>query len=168
MRSDGIRVAVGGPPCSRMGILGSGCIPGSCHRRTLTFEPPTPRPSRAPADAVHPPPPPLSGRPRLGRRRAASALPPAAAFARPYSPTIEVAPWPPLKLPDPPLREADYLHLADEVVRRLDRTWVEEERAYSAGGRVIDVIYNAALLTIHGVAAERGYDGRRATTRGRG
>ena len=44
-------------------------------------------------------------------------------------------------------------------MRRLDRTWVEDERAYSAGGRVIDVIYNAALLTIHAVAAERGYDG---------
>src|SRR5688572_1073226 len=94
-----------------------------------------------------------------GAAVAASALPPAAAFARPLGPTIEVAPWAALELPDPPLREADYLAVADEVVRRLDRTWVEEERAYSAGGRVIDVIYNAALLLIHAVAAERGYDG---------
>ena len=45
------------------------------------------------------------------------------------------------------------------MVRRLDRTWVEEERAYSAGGRGIDAIYNAALLTIHAIAAERGHDG---------
>jgi len=94
-----------------------------------------------------------------GAAVAASALPPAAALARPLGPTIEVEPWPPITLPDPPLREADYFRVADEAVRRLDRTWVEEERAYSAGGRVIDVIYNAALLTIHAVAAERGYDG---------
>ena len=79
-----------------------------------------------------------------GAAVAASALPPAAVLARPLSPTIEVAPWPPIKLPDPPLREADYFRVADEAVRRLDRTWVEDERAYSAGGRVIDVIYNAA------------------------
>src|SRR5215213_9795851 len=94
-----------------------------------------------------------------GAALAASALPPAAAVARPGSPTIEVPPWPPLRLPDPPLREADYLALADEVVRRLERTWIEEERTYSSGGRVTDVIYNAALLTIHAIAAERGHDG---------
>src|SRR5215218_6310706 len=94
-----------------------------------------------------------------GAALAASALPPAAAVARPGSPTIEVPPWPPLVLPDPPLREADYLAVADDVVRRLDRTWIEEERTYSSGGRVTDVVYNAALLTIHAVAAERGHDG---------
>src|SRR5215213_7941067 len=91
-----------------------------------------------------------------GAALAASALPSAAAVARPGSPTIEVPPWPPLELPDPPLRDADYLAVADEVVRRLDRTWIEEERAYSSGGRVTDVVYNAALLTIHAVAAGRG------------
>jgi len=89
----------------------------------------------------------------------ASALPPAAAFARTLAPTKDVEPWPPLRLPDPPLREADYLGLGDEVARRLDRTWVEEERAYSAGGRGLDATYNAALLTIHAVAAERGHLG---------
>jgi len=94
-----------------------------------------------------------------GAALAAAALPPAAAIARPGSPTIEVPPWPPLELPDPPLRDADYLALADDVVRRLNRTWIEEERTYSSGGRVTDVIYNAALLTIHAVAAERGHDG---------
>src|SRR5215210_4208720 len=94
-----------------------------------------------------------------GAAVAACALPPAAALARPAGPTIKVPPWPPIELPDPPLRERDYFAVADEAVRRLDRTWVEEERVYSAGGRVIDVIYNAALLTIHAVAAERGYDG---------
>ena len=88
----------------------------------------------------------------------ASAVPPAA-LARPHAPTIEVAPWPPLRLPDPPLRAADYLVVADEAVRRLDRTWVAEERAYSAGGGGIDATYNAALLTIHAIAAERGHDG---------
>src|SRR5215210_3421016 len=94
-----------------------------------------------------------------GAALAASALPPGAAVARPGAPTKDVPPWPPLKLPDPPLREADYLALADDVVRRLDRTWIEEERTYSSGGRVTDVIYNAALLTVHAVAAERGHDG---------
>jgi hypothetical protein len=88
----------------------------------------------------------------------ASAVPPAA-LARPHAPATEVAPWPPLRLPDPPLRAADYLGVADEVVRRLDRTWVQEERAYSAGGAGLDTIYNAALLTIHAIAAERGHDG---------
>ena len=87
---------------------------------------------------------------------AASALPGPVAFA---GPTRAVEPWPPLQLPDPPLGETDYLHVADEVVRRLDRTWVDEERAYSAGGNGIDTTYNAALLTIHATAAERGYDG---------
>jgi len=94
-----------------------------------------------------------------GAAVAASALPGPAALSRPLGPMKEVAPWAPLKLGDPPLRAADYLGVADEVVRRLDRTWVDEERAYSAGGRGIDAIYNAALLTIHAIAAERGHDG---------
>ena len=94
-----------------------------------------------------------------GTALVASALPPATALARRAGPTIDVAPWPPVRLPDPPLRAADYLSVADEAVRRLDRTWVEQERAYSAGGGGIDTIYNAALLTIHAIAAERGYDG---------
>ena len=88
---------------------------------------------------------------------AASALPHGIPLAR--ADTIEVAPWPPLELPAPPLRDADYFAVADEVIRRLDRTWQEEARTYSAGGRVIDAIYNAALLTIHAVAAERGHHG---------
>ena len=54
-----------------------------------------------------------------GAALAASALPPAAAVARPGSPTIEVPPWPPLQLPDPPLREADYLAVADGIMRAL-------------------------------------------------
>jgi len=87
---------------------------------------------------------------------AASALPGPVAFADP--PRV-IEPWPPLLLPDPPLREPDYLHVADEVVRRLDRTWVDEERSYSAGGNGIDTTYNASLLTIHATAAERGHDG---------
>jgi hypothetical protein len=94
-----------------------------------------------------------------GAAVAASALPGPGPLARAAEPAKEVAPWTPLRLSDPPLRAPDYFAVADEVVRRLDRTWVEEERAYSAGGRGIDAIYNAALLTIHAVAAERGYDG---------
>jgi hypothetical protein len=91
-----------------------------------------------------------------GAAMAASALPAVPALGQR---TIEVAPWPPLRLPDPPLRDADYLALADEVVRRLDRTWRAEERAYSAGGHGLGAVYNATLLTIHAVAAERGHDG---------
>jgi hypothetical protein len=85
----------------------------------------------------------------------AGALPRAPAFGR----TVKVDPWPPLQLPAPPLRDADYLALADEVVRRLDRTWREEERSYSAGGHGLGATYNAALLVIHAVAAEHGHQG---------
>jgi hypothetical protein len=89
---------------------------------------------------------------------AASALPAPPALARARRASA-VAPWAPLQPPPPPLRDADYFAVADEVVRRLDRTWEEEHRSYSAGGRVIDVIYNSALLVIHAVAAERGHQG---------
>jgi hypothetical protein len=93
-----------------------------------------------------------------GAAVAASAVPlPLHAAARAADRVVE--PWPPLRLPSPPLRDADYFALADDVVRRLDRTWVEEEQAYSAGGGGLDLIYNAALLTIHAVAAERGHAG---------
>ena len=73
--------------------------------------------------------------------------------------TVKVDPWPTLHLPDRSLLDEDYFAVADEVVRRLDRTWRDDEAVYSGGGRVIDVIYNAALLVIHAVAAERGYSG---------
>src|SRR3954451_20420351 len=73
--------------------------------------------------------------------------------------TIKVDPWPRLELPHGSLRDEDYFALADEVVRRLNRTWRDDEGVYSGGGRVIDVIYNAAMLVIHAVAAERGYTG---------
>ena len=91
-----------------------------------------------------------------GALAVASALP-RTAWAAPAE--IKVPPWPPLQLPEPPLTDADYFAVADEVVRRLDRTWEQDNRTYSSGGRVVDVIYNAALLTIHAVAAERGYTG---------
>src|SRR4051794_32448050 len=73
--------------------------------------------------------------------------------------TIKVDPWPTLHLPDGALRDEHYFAVADEVVQRLNRTWNETELVYSGGGRVIDVIYNAAMLVIHAVAAERGYSG---------
>ena len=44
-------------------------------------------------------------------------------------------------------------------MRRLDRTWSEEQRFYSAGGGGIGTTYNASMLTIHAIAAERGHDG---------
>src|SRR5688500_5315079 len=87
----------------------------------------------------------------------ASAVP--AALAGPHERPSALAPWRPLRLPAPPLRAVDYLVVADEAGRRLDRTWVAEERAYSAGGGGIDATYSAALLTIHAIAAERGHDG---------
>ena len=69
-----------------------------------------------------------------GAAVAASALPGRAAYARVLATPKEVAPWPALRLGDPPLRAGDYFRVADEAVRRLDRTWVDEERAYSAAG----------------------------------
>src|SRR5690349_15537930 len=87
---------------------------------------------------------------------AAAALLPRVAYG---AETVKVDPWPTLHLPDRSLLDEDYFAVADEVVRRLDRTWRDDEAVYSGGGRVIDVIYNAALLVIHAVAAERGYSG---------
>ena len=95
-----------------------------------------------------------------GAAVAASALPPAAAFARPLQPDDRGRAVAAAEAARPAAARGGLPRTSPtRSVRRLDRTWVEEERAYSAGGRVIDVIYNAALLTIHGVAAERGYDG---------
>jgi hypothetical protein len=73
--------------------------------------------------------------------------------------TIKVDPWPALHLPDGALRDEDYFAVSDEVVQRLNRTWDESELVYSGGGRVINVIYNAAMLVIHAAAAGRGYSG---------
>ena len=84
---------------------------------------------------------------------AASALPVRLPVAR--TPVARAA----LRLPEPPLTGADYLAFADDIMRRLERTWREDEEVYSSGGRVIDVIYNAALLTVHAVAAMHGHDG---------
>jgi hypothetical protein len=69
------------------------------------------------------------------------------------------APLPP-QLGPVPLRDGDYLALMDQVVRRLGRTWRDEDQSYGSGAGGIDVIYNAALLTVHAVAAERGHEGR--------
>ncbi len=160
MRSDGIRVAVG---ARRAGGVHGG--PGSCsypdpatsaldpdprrgdhRRRSPPCRSPAAASSRAPPASRAPPspPPPCRPRPRSRARRPDDQGRAVAADAR--CPTRRCA-------------RRTTSRIADEVVRRLDRTWVEDERAYSAGGRVIDVIYNAALLTIHAVAAERGYDG---------
>ena len=59
----------------------------------------------------------------------------------------------------PPLTDADYLALADDVLLRLERTWREDEEVYSSGGGGLDAIYNAALLTVHATAALHGHDG---------
>ena len=60
----------------------------------------------------------------------------------------------------PPLTDADYLALADRIMSRLNHTWVRHRSAYSAGALRVNVIYNAALLTVHAVSAEAGHRGR--------
>jgi hypothetical protein len=60
---------------------------------------------------------------------------------------------------DPPLTDADYFALADDVMLRLERTWREDEEVYSSGGGGLDAIYNGALLTVHATAALHGHEG---------
>ena len=60
----------------------------------------------------------------------------------------------------PPLTDAQYLALADRIMRRLSHTWVRHRGAYSAGGLRVGVIYNAELLLVHAVAAQAGHSGR--------
>src|SRR5687768_11503504 len=57
----------------------------------------------------------------------------------------------------PPLTDVDYLALADRIMARLNHTWVRHRSAYSAGALRVNVIYNAALLTVHAVAAQEGH-----------
>ena len=71
-------------------------------------------------------------------------------------------------VPDPPLTDADYFAFADEVMGRLERTWSARTRCYSAGGRAIDTIYNAAMLRCSPPPPPHGHEGPRATTSGRG
>jgi hypothetical protein len=85
----------------------------------------------------------------------ASALPARLPAARAAAPAAPV----PIDLPGPPLATADYFALADDVLRRLERTWREDEQVYSSGGGGLDSIYNAALLTVHATAALHGHDG---------
>ena len=63
---------------------------------------------------------------------------------------------------DPPLTDAQYLALADRIMRRLNHTWVRHKESYSAGSLNVGVIYNAALLTVHATAAEVGHVGGRS------
>ena len=57
------------------------------------------------------------------------------------------------------LTNADYLHFADRVSERLDRTWNADDGRYLMGNRGLDAIYNAALLTVHATAALHGHVG---------
>jgi hypothetical protein len=63
---------------------------------------------------------------------------------------------------EPPLVDADYLALADRIMRRLNHTWVRHKASYSAGSLNVGTIYNAALLTVHATAAEAGHVGGRS------
>ena len=63
---------------------------------------------------------------------------------------------------EPPLTDAQYLALADRIMRRLNHTWVRHKESYSAGSLNVGVIYNAALLTVHATAAEVGHVGGRS------
>ncbi len=79
----------------------------------------------------------------------ARAVPGAAAPPPPDAPVIG----------PPPLTTAGYFALADRIQRRLNHTWHRERQAYSSGGQHIDAIYNAAILSVHAVAAELGHVG---------
>jgi hypothetical protein len=68
---------------------------------------------------------------------------------------------------DPPLTDAQYLALADRIMRRLNHTWVRHKESYSPGSLNVSVIYNAALLTVHATAAEAGHVGGRSRNDGR-
>ena len=57
------------------------------------------------------------------------------------------------------LTDADYLHFADRIAERLDRTWDADDGRYVMGNRGLDAIYNAALLTVHATAALHGHIG---------
>jgi hypothetical protein len=57
------------------------------------------------------------------------------------------------------LTDADYLHFADRIAERLDRTWDPDDGRYVMGNRGLDAIYNAALLTVHATAALHGHVG---------
>src|SRR5918995_3715523 len=57
------------------------------------------------------------------------------------------------------LTDADYLHFADRIAERLDRTWDPDNARYVMGNRGLDAIYNAALLTVHATAALHGHVG---------
>ncbi len=83
---------------------------------------------RSPAAASSPVPPALgSGRRRLG-------APPQRPGRRP--PRSRSRRGRRCSCPAPPLTDADYFAVADEVVRRLNRTWEQDARSYCSGGRV--------------------------------
>lgn len=64
-----------------------------------------------------------------------------------------------LKTPRPPLNNADYFAFADRATRAFERRWSNDKQYYTTGARSIDVIANAAMLTVFATAAEEGHVG---------
>ena len=156
-----------------VGTCGRAHASGSCHGRALT---PASRTSTPATHRARLPPMPFTRRRLIARAArvsgaavAASAAPAAPRLARPRRRRSRSSRGRRCTLPDPPLRDADYLAVADEVVRRLDRTWHEEERAYSSGGaRDRRDLQRRAADDPRGRRRARPRPGRRATTSARG
>src|SRR3954454_9789176 len=62
-------------------------------------------------------------------------------------------------VPDPPLRNADYFAFADQITLHLERDWSTAHQQYRAGGRSLQTIMNAAMLTVFATAAAHGHVG---------
>src|SRR4051794_33886655 len=62
-------------------------------------------------------------------------------------------------VPDPPLRNADYFSFADQITLHLERDWSTAHQQYRAGGRSLQTIMNAAMLTVFATAAAHGHVG---------
>ena len=69
----------------------------------------------------------------------------------------DVPPFP--AVPAGAYTDADYLRFADHIAQQLDGTWSDRLGYYESGEPSIDSRYNAALLTVHAVAAAHGQTG---------
>ena len=62
-------------------------------------------------------------------------------------------------VPDPPLRDADYFRFADEITQRMEPQWSARHQQYRSGGRSLQTILNAAMLTVFATSAAHGHAG---------